>query len=92
MSTVLLETVATAKRGEPVYYSCYTDPGPACTIDFKHAMVFKSHDMARLDRAYGFSLTNFEPYDADELAIWDALTCPDLDDMDLLELDAREIE
>ena len=76
MSILLLETLSTGRAGEPVYYRHWTDIGPACTRQFGEAEIFESVTAARLSPAYSFGLTSFEPYLADEDAIWDALTDP----------------
>lgn len=76
MDYVLVDELQTRKAGYPVYYKEWTGIGPACTSDFDDAMRYPSVQRARESPAYAFTWTCFEPYEANEDAIWDFFTTP----------------
>lgn len=73
---VLVCTTTTRQRGAPSYFRKWTGIGPATTSEFTEAATFSDERAAMSSPAYPFMWTNFQPFEADEMAIWDYFTEP----------------
>ena len=77
MSVILLETLATNRAGEPIYFRMMTPIGPALTSSFSEAALFSSVYDAMQSTAYAFWLCDFVPIKAhNDEEVWDILTVP----------------
>lgn len=77
MRAVLIERLATARCGHPVYFSAMSVVGPQLTSTFSEAYQFIDKSEAFSSPAYSFWLTDFDAVNAeDEDAVWDLLTEP----------------
>lgn len=73
---VLVDRLLSLRSDKPVYFQEWTDIGPACTSQLSKAEKFASVQAARQSRAYPFSLTSFEPIEANEDSVFEFLTDP----------------